>query len=98
MPQVLALSGSWTARGMGRLTSELDTLAAPAGESWVIDASGIEALDTAGAWILQTLLRRLRDGAADTRTLASLPDVPDAESLAGLLEDLAAHGLIRRLD
>ncbi|WP_429098945.1 ABC transporter permease [Aeromonas rivipollensis] len=64
MPQVLALSGSWTARGIGRLTSELDALAAPAGESWVIDASGIEALDTAGAWILQTLLRRLRDGAA----------------------------------
>ena len=63
-PQVLALSGSWTALGMGRLTSELDALAAPAGETWVIDASGIEALDTAGAWILQTLLRRLRDGAA----------------------------------
>lgn len=44
------------------------------------------------------IISRLRDGAADTRTLASLPDVPDAESLAGLLEDLAAHGLIRRLD
>ncbi|MNI18376.1 putative phospholipid ABC transporter permease protein MlaE [compost metagenome] len=64
MPQVLALSGSWTALGMGSLTSELDSLAVPAGEHWVIDASGIEALDTAGAWILQTLLRRLRDGAA----------------------------------
>ena len=63
-PQALVLSGSWTALGMGRLTSELDALAALAGESWVIDASGIEALDTAGAWILQTLLRRLRDGAA----------------------------------
>ncbi|MFM4847137.1 ABC transporter permease [Aeromonas rivipollensis] len=63
-PQALVLSGSWTALGMGRLTSELDALAALAGESWVIDASGIEALDTAGAWILQTLLRRLRDEAA----------------------------------
>ncbi len=63
-PQALVLSGSWTALGMGRLTSELDALAVPSGEAWVIDASGIEALDTAGAWILQTLLRRLRDGAA----------------------------------
>lgn len=63
-PQALVLSGSWTALGMGRLTSELDALAVTAGEHWVIDASGIEALDTAGAWILQTLLRRLRDGAA----------------------------------
>ncbi|WP_425934392.1 ABC transporter permease [Aeromonas rivipollensis] len=63
-PQALVLSGSWTALGMGRLTSELDALAALTGESWVIDASGIEALDTAGAWILQTLLRRLRDEAA----------------------------------
>ena len=59
-PQALVLSGSWTALGMGRLTSELDALAVPAGEHWVIDASGIEALDTAGAWILQTLLRRLQ--------------------------------------
>ncbi|MDM5121215.1 ABC transporter permease [Aeromonas rivipollensis] len=63
-PQALVLSGSWTALGMGRLTSELDALAVPAGEHWAIDASGIEALDTAGAWILLTLLRRLRDGAA----------------------------------
>lgn len=47
-PQALVLSGSWTALGMGRLTSELDSLAVPAGEHWAIDASGIEALDTAG--------------------------------------------------
>ncbi len=44
------------------------------------------------------IIERLRDGAADTATLASLPDAPDAESLAGLIEDLAVHGLIRRLD
>ena len=44
------------------------------------------------------IVERLRDGAADTGTLASLPDAPDAKSLAGLLDDLAAHGLIRRLD
>lgn len=44
------------------------------------------------------VIERLRDGAADTATLAALPDAPDTESLAALLDDLAEHGLIRRKD
>ena len=44
------------------------------------------------------VVEKLREGAADTATLAALPDVPDPESLAALLDDLAAHGLIRRDD
>ncbi|WP_310597777.1 ABC transporter permease [Aeromonas aquatica] len=59
-PQALALSGAWTARGIGRLTGELDALSAPAGSAWIIDASDIEAFDMVGAWVVQKLLRRLR--------------------------------------
>ena len=44
------------------------------------------------------VVEKLREGAADTATLAALPDAPDPESLAALLDDLAAHGLIRRDD
>jgi phospholipid/cholesterol/gamma-HCH transport system permease protein len=72
--QALALSGCWTARGLGAIGRQLDALRISAGagatpdESGAVrsvDASGIEALDTAGAWVLQTFLRRLRsDGAA----------------------------------
>ena len=58
--QTLALSGCWTAHGLGRLNQRLDTIAMPAGTQVVADGAGIEALDTAGAWVLQTLLQRLR--------------------------------------
>jgi len=60
-PQELALSGSWTARGIGAIEPQLDALSAPSGSERVVDGARIEALDTAGAWVLRKLLRRLRD-------------------------------------
>ena len=60
-PQGLTLSGSWTARGIGAGKPGLDTPARGSGSALIIDGSRIEALDTAGAWVLQKLLRRLRD-------------------------------------
>ena len=63
-PQALALSGAWTARGIGRLASELDALPIPADSALIIDASGIEAFDTVGAWVVQKLLHRLRGDSA----------------------------------
>ena len=59
-PQDLALSGSWTARGIGTLQHRLATVRLPSKTAAIADASGIEALDTAGAWVLQKLLLRLR--------------------------------------
>jgi phospholipid/cholesterol/gamma-HCH transport system permease protein len=88
-PQALALSGSWTARGIGRLTGELDALSAPAGSAWIIDASGIEAFDMVGAWVVQKLLCRLRGDSAgvELRQLrpefARLLDVLDQDLEAG---------------
>ena len=60
-PQDLALSGSWTARGIGTLQQRLASVRLPSTTEVIADAAGIEALDTAGAWVLQTLLLRLRD-------------------------------------
>jgi phospholipid/cholesterol/gamma-HCH transport system permease protein len=60
-PQEVALSGSWTARGMGAIEPQLDALSAPSTSTLVVDGARIDALDTAGAWVLQKLLRRLRD-------------------------------------
>ncbi len=57
-PQVVALSGAWTARAIGSLEARVDRLNAPA--VTVVDAARIEALDTVGAWLLQSLLQRLR--------------------------------------
>jgi len=60
-PQGLALSGSWTARGIGAIQDRLDSLRPASQADGVADASRIEALDTAGAWTLHKLLARLRD-------------------------------------
>ena len=59
-PQGLALSGSWTARGIGAIEPQLDALSTPSKTGMLVDGARIEALDTAGAWVLQKLLRRLR--------------------------------------
>jgi len=59
-PQELALSGSWTARGIGAIEPQLNALSTPSRSETVVDGARIEALDTAGAWVLQKLLRRLR--------------------------------------
>ncbi len=63
-PQNLALSGPWTARTLGALVTELDAVSIPAGAATLADASHIEAMDTAGAWLLQKLLQRLREQGA----------------------------------
>ncbi len=84
-PQELALSGSWTARGIGAIGPQLDALSAPARSEIAVDAARIEALDTAGAWVLQKLLLRLR-GEGIVVTLRGL-----RPEFAKLLEVVAQH-------
>jgi phospholipid/cholesterol/gamma-HCH transport system permease protein len=59
-PQELALSGSWTARGIGAIEQRLESVRVPSRTGACADGARIEALDTAGAWLLQKLLLRLR--------------------------------------
>ena len=56
----LALSGYWTALGIGSLDQQLEALTVPAKAQIVVDGTGVEGLDTVGVWILQKLLQRLR--------------------------------------
>jgi phospholipid/cholesterol/gamma-HCH transport system permease protein len=58
--QGLALSGFWTAFGLGPIEARLAALGKLAGPALVADCSQIVALDTAGAWVLQGLVLRLR--------------------------------------
>lgn len=51
------LSGSWTVRGLGDLAQELDTQACDGGDV-VLDGSALDAIDSAGAWLLQRWLNR----------------------------------------
>ena len=60
-PQNLALSGSWTARCKSALEQQLAALEFAPATPVLADGARIEALDTAGAWVLHKLLQRLRD-------------------------------------
>ena len=60
----IALSGEWTAHGIATVQDEVDAFTPNAGTSHTANTAGLLALDTAGAWVIQKLLRRLRaDGA-----------------------------------
>jgi phospholipid/cholesterol/gamma-HCH transport system permease protein len=84
-PQEFALSGYWTARGIGAIAPQLDALSAPSKSELVVDGASIEALDTAGAWVLQKLLLRLRDEGLVVRVRGLRPE------FARLLEAVAEH-------
>ena len=92
-PQELALSGHWTALGIGTLDRQLEALTVPAksrAEEIIVDGNAVAGLDTAGVWILQKLLRRLRtEGHATqmrgwsprfSKLLALVADLPDSSA------------------
>ncbi len=60
----LLLSGRWTAGCAGALDGQLLALRPAAATPAVADARQVDALDTAGAWLLHTLLRRFKDQGA----------------------------------
>jgi len=84
-PQDLELSGSWTARGIGAIERQLESVRVPAKTEAIADGARIEALDTAGAWVLQKLLLRLRDEGIVVTLRGLRPE------FARLLEVVAQH-------
>lgn len=57
--------GSWTVRTVGGLEPSIDQAIANISEATVIDLSGIEHIDTAGAWLLTRLQRGLNEKQSD---------------------------------
>jgi len=84
-PQELILSGPWTACGIQFIQPLLESIRIASSTQTLADCSGIEALDTAGAWVLQKLIKRLRDEGA-TVTLQGL-----RPEFTKLLEIVAQH-------
>lgn len=88
-PGVWTISGSWTISGLGRVPQALKAAEAQSGEV-VLDGSGLEAVDSAGAWVLKRWLAghnataSLRNWPARWQTLMELVmqqaarDVPPA--------------------
>ncbi|MFB9148818.1 ABC transporter permease [Roseovarius ramblicola] len=94
----LALSGALTVHTLARLQAQLETLTA--GDTR-IDLSGVDRLDTAGAWAIVTLRARLTDAGCETEitgadpsqadlletVVAALPEAPETESRRTTLTD-----------
>jgi phospholipid/cholesterol/gamma-HCH transport system permease protein len=55
-------SGSWTVDRIGWVERALSDLTSPMGVEVVVDASGVDAMDTAGAWLLHRTARALERG------------------------------------
>ncbi|HSN91865.1 MAG TPA: MlaE family lipid ABC transporter permease subunit [Anaeromyxobacteraceae bacterium] len=51
--------GPWTVQGIGRVEALLEALAWPDAREIVLDGSGVEALDTAGIWLVARAVRDL---------------------------------------
>ena len=84
-PQTLTLSGAWTGRGLGAVVPQLDALSGSGQSQVVVDGASIEAVDTAGAWVLQKLLARLRAEGATVQ----VRDLPQA--FANLFAAVGQH-------
>lgn len=68
----LVLSGSWTAQGIGALERQLAAMRPAPGAG--ADGARIDALDTAGAWVLQGLVSRLRGEGAQVEVRGLRPE------------------------
>lgn len=56
--EVLAISGAWVADALGDVEQALDAVSVSTGGRLVVDGSGLEALDSSGAWLLVSWVRR----------------------------------------
>ncbi len=64
-PNSLVLSGAWNVHGISDIERVIDTLRVDSHKEILCDGADVTALDTAGAWILRKLLRRLRTDDGD---------------------------------
>lgn len=83
------LAGQWTARGIGAIQKKLAALTAPGKSAVTADGAKIEALDTAGAWVLQKLLLRLGNEGIALKVQGLRPEF--AKLLAAVAEHMATQ-------
>jgi len=100
---VLQLGGRWTIRESARLDPELAALNPESGGAIAIDASQIERLDSAGAWLLLRT-RRALEAAGHTISKFTLPELyqPLMENLekgkGPPVERVRRNSITRRLE
>ena len=100
-PLELRCTGAWVLRAVSELEPKLARFARGAGGDLSMDASGVSAMDTSGAWLLHRTMRALqRDG----RSVRVLGLRPEFQALLNLIASRdvaprfeAAPGLLARI-
>ena len=82
-PDQLLLSGCWTVACVGALDAQLRALQPAAATPAIADARQVDALDTAGAWLLHTLLRRFEEKGVATQLQGLRPEFMPLFALVG---------------
>ncbi|MFA5372030.1 MAG: MlaE family lipid ABC transporter permease subunit [Sideroxydans sp.] len=70
----IQLAGSWTALGLRGIVPRLEALATTARTGLVVDGAGVEAMDAAGAWVLQKFLYQIQGADAALEISALRPE------------------------
>jgi len=81
----LTLSGAWTMPNLTAVDEPLRSVSAPRGRDVVIDAKGLSALDTGGAWLLHRTHTQLGKAGGKVRLEGLAP------SYEALLEEVKGH-------
>jgi len=89
-PRELLLSGSWTVHRIGGIQSQFRALPLPAEPELAIDCARVVALDAAGAWVLQTILRRLQDAGSAPRIHGLRSDLAKLQEVVGTYASIRA--------
>ncbi len=82
-PDRLLLSGHWTATCAGALRVQIQAMQPAHATPAVADARQVDALDTAGAWLLHTLMRRFEDQGASIQLQGLRPEFLPLYALVG---------------
>ncbi len=88
----LVLSGAWTALTLGDVEQSVKALKPAGGELRAVDAHRLTALDSAGAWVLHTLLQTLPAGPGGAVATAAGLSAAHAALLARVAAQVEAHG------
>ena len=102
-PSEASCAGAWVLRAITRLEPRLAARSFPGGGELVIDAAGVTAMDTSGAWLLHRTIRALEARGREVRVQGLRPEFDSllrlvvARSPAALPPAAAAPGVLARI-
>ncbi|AOU97479.1 hypothetical protein BI364_05375 [Acidihalobacter yilgarnensis] len=82
-PETVRLTGCWTTAGLSRTVARVDLVRLPPGAPPVFDLSGLQALDTTGAWLIR---RAVLDHQTQGQAIRLQGASPEAAALIELIE------------